>query len=731
MNEQIGHLLNMSLESLRGSNFESAEFYLKQVLELQSSNPHALRLLGVLSAQRKQYSEAIGYLNAALDAMPNDALAWSNLGNVYLELKELTHALDAYQKSLAIDPQYVEAWSNMGNALFALKRYEEALNHHHHALSLNPQYAQAYSNAGNALNHLSRFEEAITYYEHAILIDPHYPEAFFNQGNALVELKRYEEAILSYQSALNLNPLFEEAPCNIGVIYQKIGRYEDALIQFDKAITINPSHAESYFNKGVTLVDQKRFEEAIICFEKALSIKSDLDWVLGDLLHAKMRVCQWHGVTQALVEAQELLLTKKKVIQPFALLALSEDPRLHKIASVIYAEERYPAKLTLGMIPVAQKKEKIRIGYFSPDFRTHPVSLLTAELFEKHDRTRFEIIGFSLIKAPDEDGLRARLKDAFDIFIDAENLADVQIAKLAREMGIDIAVDLSGPTQHSRVGIMAQRAAPIQVNWLGYPGTFGASFIDYILADKVVIPEESRESYVEKVVYLPGTFMVDDSNRLPSKKIYTREEFGLPENAFIFCCFNNDYKFNKDVLDCWARILLQVPDSVLWISENNLIFRKNILSEFEQRGVMQSRIIFANRIDLMSDHLARIGLADLFLDTFPYNAHTTAVDSLKAGVPLVTLLGKSFAGRVAASLLRSVGLSELIATTSAQYEDIVCGLFRDRKKLLQFKKILIEARENEVLFNSKEFCRDIEDAFLMMHKRSQEGLPPEHLTVGE
>jgi len=731
MNPKIGSLLNKSLESLRSFNFESAELYLKEVLELESSNPHALRLLGVLFAQKKQYPEAIGYINAALDEMPDNALAWSNLGNIYLELKELDLALDAYQKSTSIDPQYVEAWSNKGNALFALKKYGEALDHHYHALSLNPNYAQAYSNAGNALNKLARYEEAITHYDQAILLNPHYAEAFFNRGNALAELKKYEEAIASYQSALNINPASDEALCNIGVIYNQQGRHEEALVEFDNAISINSNYAESYFNKAVTLVDLKKFEDAIICFEKALSLKPDIDWLYGDFLHCKLRISQWDKVSETSIAVQEALLGKKKVVQPFALLAMSDNPQLHQIASKIYATKKYPANSVLGNIPKRPQKEKIRIGYFSPDFRTHPVSFLTAELFEKHDRSRFEIIGFSMIKAPEGDEMQERLRNTFDIFIDSEEMSDMQIAKLAREMEIDIAVDLSGPTQHSRVGVMAYRAAPIQVNWLGYPGTFGASFIDYILADKVVIPEESRESYIEKVVYLPGTFMVDDSNRLPSKKIYTREEFGLPENAFIFCCFNNDYKFNEDVLDCWASILLKTSTSALWISENNKSFRKNILSEFEQRGVMQSRIIFANRIDLMSDHLARIGSADLFLDTFPYNAHTTAVDSLKAGVPLVTLLGKSFAGRVAASLLGAVGLSDLIATTSAQYEQIAYELFKDKEKLLQYKKMLLEARLNEVLFNSEEFSKNIEASYLMMYKRYHDGLSPEHMKVAK
>jgi len=729
MNSQISILLNKALESLRGSNFESAELYLRQVTQLEPNNPHALRLLGVLYAQKKQYPEAIRYLNAALNSMPNNALVWSNLGNIYLELKELTKALDAYDKAISIEPQYAEAWSNKGNVLFSLKRYEEALDHHHHALSLDPNYAEAYSNAGNSLNSLKRHEEAVSYYQQAIHLNPHYPEAFFNMGNTLIELRRSEEALASYKSALVLNPVSAETICNVGVINSQLGRYEDALVEFDRAIVINPNYGEAYFNRGGALVELKKFEEAIISFEKALSLNSEIQWLYGDFLHVKMKISQWDECRQAISKISDALSLKKKIIQPFSLLALSDNPYLHKSASEIYAMEKYPDNLILGDIPRRQKREKIRIAYFSPDFRTHPVSFLTAELFEKHNRNKFEIIAFSTLASSPTDEMRERLMKGFDAFIDAENMTDFQIAKIARELEIDIAIDLSGPTQYSRMGIMAYRAAPIQVNWLGYPGTFGASFIDYIIADGVIIPEDSKDAYTEKVVCLPKTYMVDDSKRLPSNRVFTRQELGLPEDSFVFCSFNNDYKFNRKVLDCWVKILLRTPGSVLWISENNEFFRKNILAEFELRGVRPSRIIFAKRIDLMSDHLARYALADLFLDTFPYNAHSTAVDCLKAGVPMVTLLGKSFAGRVAASLLTAVGLPELIATTEEQYEDMAIDLATNSQKLLRYKKILVNARLSEALFNTSEFTRDIEASYLMMYERYHQGLQPDHLKI--
>lgn len=729
MNPQIGFLLNKSLESLRNSSFESAELYLKQVIRLQSNNPHALRLLGVLAAQKKQYSEAIRFLETSLRYLPNNSLAWSNLGNIYLEQKEFLKALNAYEKSLKIDPLYAEAWSNKGNALFALGRYEEALNHHYQAINLNPDYAQAYSNAGNVLNHLKRFEESIVYYKKAIQLNPNYPEAYFNFGNALNKLRRFHEAIICYESSLGLNPNSAETHCNLGVTYNHIHQFSDACAEFEKALALNPEYAEAYSNMGGTAVELRQFERAIFNYEKAMKLKPEIDWLQGDYIYSNLKIGRWINLNLAIDAIPEGISLKRKVIQPFALLAISDSPQLQKTAAEIYASEKYPPLPVLGDISLYPKHEKIRIGYFSPDFRTHPVSFLTAELFEKHDREKFEIIAFSLFAAPEIDEMRIRIKNTFDMFIDAENMSDLEVAQLARKLEIDIAVDLSGPTQHSRVQIMSYRVAPVQVNWLGFPGTFGASFIDYILADKIVIPPEDRDCYVEKVAYLPMTYMVDDSNRVPSNKLFTRQEFGLPENKFVFCCFNNDYKFNENMLNSWANILLQVPGSVIWISENNTLFRENILNEFEQRGVQSPRIIFAKRLDLMSDHLARYSLADIFLDTFPYNAHTTAVDSLKAGVPIITLIGNSFVSRVAASLLSSAGLPSLIAHSKEEYESLAVKLANDSQQLDKYKRMLLKKRQNRALFNPTDFARALESAFFKMYDHHHAGYAPEHLHI--
>jgi predicted O-linked N-acetylglucosamine transferase (SPINDLY family) len=325
--------------------------------------------------------------------------------------------------------------------------------------------------------------------------------------------------------------------------------------------------------------------------------------------------------------------------------------------------------------------------------------------------------------------MNLRLRKSFDHFIDVDSMSDSEIAQLARELEVDIAIDLTGLTQYCRTRIFSYRAAPIQVNWLGYPGTIGADFIDYIIADKTIIPDSCQQFYNEKVVYLPDTYMVDDSKRIASPKVLTREDFGLPNNAFVFCCFNNDFKFNPQVLDGWSRILLAVQNSVLWISENNESFRNNVMTEFEKRGIDTSRVIFARRVELMADHLARYALADLFLDTHPYGAHTTAVDSLKAGVPVLTQMGQSFPSRVAASLLNAMNLPELITYSQEEYEALAIELAMNPQKLIDITLKLSNNRFSTPLFNTPLFAKNIEAAYSKMYERYQANLQPDHISV--
>ncbi len=729
MNPQIGFLLNKALESLGNSNLEAAELYLNQALKLQSKNPHVLGFLGIVYAQRGQYREALHYLKDSLKIFPKNYLALSNLGNIYLQLGDLENALDAYKKSIQVDSNYFEAWSNIGNALQELNRSEEALSYYDKALTLKPEYAEAWSNKGNALQALNRFEEALIHYDKALSLNPEYAKGYANKGNALNELKRFEEALIHYDKALSLNPEYAEVFTGKGNTLLELNRFEEAMINHDNAIKLKPDYATAWLNKGVMLYQLSRYQEAITCYEKSLMLKPDNNWVYGYLIHSKMKIGSWFGFSDSVEYLSKKLSANEIVTEPFMLLSLIDDSLLHKQAAYTHVQHLYPLNLTLGPIPKRLKMEKIRIAYFSPDFKSHPVSYLTSELFELHDRSKFEVIAFSLKKAPIGDQVNLRLKMAFDKFIEVDNLSELEIARLVRNLQIDIAIDLAGLTQHNGLGIFSYRAAPIQVSWLGYPGTTGANFIDYIVADKTIIPNSSQHFYSEKVAHLPNCYMVDDSKRLPSARIFTREECDLPKNSFVFCCFNNDFKFNPHVLDRWSKILHTVIGSVLWISENNINFKNNIKEEFTNRGICSSRIVFAQRVDSMADYLAKYKLADLFIDTYPYGAHTTALDSLKAGVPVLTLRGQSFASRVASSLLNTIGLPELIANTEEEYQAIAIQLATTPKLLDALKLRLSNNLQNSPLLNTSLFTKQLELIYTKMYERYELDLEPEHLSI--
>ncbi len=737
------------------SNYDKA-------LSLKPDYAEAWSNKGAALNELKRYEEALDHYDKALSLKPDYAEAWSNKGTALNELKRYEEALDYYDKALSLKPDYAEAWANKGVALNELKRYEEALDHYDKALSLKPDYAEAWSNKGTALNELKRYEEALDHYDKALSLKPDYAEAWANKGMTLFKIKRYEEALVYSDKALSLDSDCARAWANKGVTLQELRYFEDALACHDKVLSLKPDHAEAWANKAGTLNELhryeeainyhdkalslkpdyaeawankagalnelKRYEEALTHYEKALSLNPDIERIFGDLVYCGLKMASWTSFKDYVCKLRNDLLVRKKIASPFVTLSLIDDAYLHKNCAEIYALDRHPFNDVLGFSFRYPASKKIRIGYFSADFKNHPVSVLTAELFELHDRDKFEIIAFSF-GVDDKSPIRLRLSKAFDQFIDVSKMSDLEIAKLSRDLRIDIAVDLAGHTANNRMGIFSYRVAPVQVNWLGYPGTIGVDYFDYILADKIVIPTESQKFYSEKVVYLPHTYMVDDTKRIVSSRVFTRKECGLPENAFIFCCFNNHHKFNPHVLDGWARILLAVKNSVIWLSENNKSFTANIVKEFKERGIDSKRVFFAKKLNLMEDYLARYNLADLFLDTYPYNAHTTAIDSLKGGVPLVTLMGQSFASRVAASLLNAIDLPMLATSTQEEYESLAIRLATNPQSLLDIKLKLIDNRLTKPLFNTSLFVKGIEMSYIKMHQRYQAGLLPAHMII--
>lgn len=716
------------MQHVQTNRLDDAERLLNQILRLQPKHADALCFLSVVAAKKFDFVRALNLINSSIDSAPRNPIAHNNRGNILKELGTYPDALASYERALSLAPNYEEAYNNKGNVLQDLGRYQEAISCYDKALTLVPSYSEAQCNKGNALQKLGLLEASLSCYDLAISIRQDYAEAWAYKGLVLGKLKRFEEASACYNTAVNIDPHNSEVWNLIGLLFCDYRLHKEATEYFDRAIEANPNYASAWSNKGLALFELGSHKESLAAYQKAIEINVEHECIFGHLVHAKLQTACWEGIDRDINELEQRVSSLKKATTPFNYLSAIDSPKGALYAAKIWVDDKYPQK---NYFPPLEKTshKKIRIGYFSPDFKNHPVSFLTAELFELHDRDRFEIFAFSLKKAPDGDEMRIRLTNAFDHFLDIQDRSDSEVVELARQLEIDIAVDLAGHTQYGPTEIFSHRVAPIQINYLGYPGTSGAQYIDYIIADKIVVPEKNQQFFTEKIVYLPNTFMVDDSKRQPSSKFFTRAELGLPESGFIFCCFNNSYKFNKKTLQSWAKIMLSVPKSIIWISRGSDLFESNILGEFKRLGIDGDRVIFAKRVDSMGDHLARLALADLFLDTLPFNAHTTAIDALKSGLPLLACTGEAFAGRVSSSLLNAMGLPELIVETMEEYERVAVELATNPDKLMGLKLKLQENRVTTTLFNTQLFVDNLESAYTIIHGNYVAGKYFDHIYI--
>jgi protein O-GlcNAc transferase len=707
--------------------FEEALDSYERALKIKPDFVEGYNNRGNTLQELKRFEDALDSYEHALKIQPDYADAYFNRGNTLRELKRFEDALDSYERALRIKPDFVEGYNNRGNTLQELKRFEDALDSYERALRIKPDYAEAYNNRGNTLQGLKRFEDALDSYEHALKIKPDFAEAYFNRGVTLQELKRFEDALDSYERVLKIQPDYADAYFSRGNTLQELKRFEDALDSYERALKIKPEWAETYSNRGNTLQELKRSEDALDSYERALKIRPDCEWLYGTWLYAKMRLCDWNNLGSQITTLVAKIKQTKKATPPFAVLALTDSLLVQRQAAETWVNDKYPATRITAPINKRSRGKKIRVGYYSADYHNHATTYLMAELFERHDRERFEMVAFSY--GPDKrDEMRGRLSAAFDQFVDVRTKSDSEVARISRELEIDIAVDMKGFTQDARTGIFSCRAAPIQVNYLGYPGTMGAQYIDYLIADPTLIPRGSLPQYSEKIVYLPNSYQVNDRKRQIANKEFTRAELGLPSTGFIFCCFNNNYKITPGTLDGWMRILKRVEGSILWLLEDNKTAVNNLRKEAQARDVSAGRLIFAQRMPL-PEHLARHRAADLFIDTLPCNAHTTASDALWVGLPVLTCIGESFAARVAASLLNAIGLPELIATTQEQYEAMAIELASNSGRLAQIRERLHRNRLTMPLFDTELFTKHLENAYTQMYERYQGDLSPEHIYV--
>lgn len=722
MSEQIKSKLQRAVTLHQAGRLAEAQAIYQDVLKTDPNEFNSLHLSGVIALQTGAREEGLALIDRAIAVNPGSAAAHNNRGNALKELRRFREALVSYERTLVLNPALADAHNNRGNVLLSLELPEKALASYDRALSLTPADAEIHNNRGNALMQLGRPAEALASYGQALVFKPSYAEALANRGNALLDLNRPTEALASYDQALALNPNHADAHNSRGNALKHLGRLPEALASYERALSLAPGNAEAHNNRANLLVVLKRLDEALASYGQALALKPDYPFLFGTYVHTKAKLCDWSGLTGDLDRLSAAISTSQRVAQPFAVLTLLDDPAAQKTAAQVYAAARYPARRTPDLFHARPAGQKIRVAYYSADFQNHALPYLMIELFEQHDKEKFEFFGISV--GPDkQDEMRGRLTGAFNTFIEASRKNDREIAALSRELGIDIAVDLSGYTDGARTAIFAAGCAPVQVSYVCYIGTMGAPYIDYLLADKVAIPPESRPHFTENVVYLPDTFFVGDSRRKISDRVFTRAELKLPETGFVFCCFNAVHKILPATFDGWMRILKAVEGSVLWLVDENDTAKNNLKKEARARGVDDRRLVFAGRVPV-AEYLARFRVADLFLDTLPYNAHTTASDALWLGLPVLTLQGRAFAGRLASSLLMAARMPELVTTTQADYEARAIELATHPEKFRSVKARLLENRLATPVFDSRLTARRVEAAYAQMFARHQAGLPP-------
>ena len=759
----IDQSLRLATTYYQSGRVKEAEDVCHQILAVVPRHPDVLHMLGVVAAQAERFEEAVSFFSKAIKAKKDEPLFYYHLGLALQKLGRTEDASEKYKKALILKPDYAEACLNIGNILKIQGKDNYAETHYRRALSIRKDYIEALYNLGVILQERGTLDEALDCYSRAASLKPAYAEAHLNIGAILYRQGRLDEAAEKYQRIIDFKPDCAEAHNNLGVVRQKQGRvadtlkcYEQAIIlkpdyseahynlavalqdldmlpqaeaRYRQAIVLQPEHAAAHYNLGIVLQKQEKLDEAIDALERAVNLRPGFPDALSELVHRLYHACAWDKIDPYQQALLEMVRKGDEGGSPFAFLGIPGATAADQfLCAKSFCKSIEKQSWPMFQHRADENKGRISIGYLSADFHSHATAYLMAELFEKHDRSRFRVLGYSY--GPDDGSpMRKRLMAAFDDFIDLRALTDEEAARKINSAGVDILIDLKGGyTGSARMGISACKPAPVQVNYLGYPGTMGASFMDYIVADPFIIPVDQQPFYSEKVAYMPYCYQPNDTARSISDVTPPRTACGLPEKGFVFCCFNANYKITPEMFDIWMRLLKAVPDSVLWLFKSNSTVEGNLRREAAKRGVEPDRLVFAPKM-ILSEHLARHRLADLFLDTLPVNAHTTASDALWAGLPVVTCAGTTFAGRVAGSLLKAAGLPELITYSLADYEALALRLAQSPERLREIRKKLEETRLKTPLFDIDKYVKDIESVYQVMWSIWRAKEPPRSFSI--
>lgn len=678
MSQSYGHLIQQMLLEFQQQRFESAKRVANTVLRLNSKDLVALQILGLCMAMQGRFREAVVPLS----------------------------------KAAQIDPRDAELLSNLARTQHGAELYREVLETYTKLLRLMPDSAQIQTDRGTALAKLRQFDEAEKAYDRAITLEPSYFLAWSNRGNLLNELGLTQEAIQSYEKALQLNSSYAETWTNLGNAFFNLGRFADAANAHEKGLSLNPEYGEAWSNYGNTLLEMKEDERTYESYVKAFQIKPDVPFLYGQLLSAKLGGCQWDQEEPNTSSILARIDAEEKVCLPFVLLSTPASLAQQLSCAKVFIADRYRSvgnEVAQHQRPVAKNK-KIRVGYFSSDFKNHPVGILIENILRLHDRTTFEFYGYFLNKKtldPIESSVSRLLDSAHDLF----GVTDKDAHALIAQHQLDIAIDLNGHTSGARTALFSHRLAPIQINYLGYAGTSGANYFDYLIADPIAIPVTDQPFFTEKIVYLPDSFFPVDTSITDFGPLPSRESQGLPNSGFIFACFNNAYKIQPEIFSCWMNLLKSIDNSFLWLTTPSKKAINNLQIACEASVVDPSRLIFAKKEIERRDHLSRLRLVDLFLDTPYYNAHATCADALWAGVPVLTQIGTTFAGRVAASQLHALGMADFVVNTSAAYTAKAIEFALNSDLAQSVKSRMIQNSRTMPLFDSKLYVSNLENTY--------------------
>ncbi len=672
-NQDINLKLRNAIELIQKKEYKKAEKVLISILN-KNNNTEVLRLLGVNAALNSKNVDALNYFNQALVHDPNNPIILSNIGNIYLSNNQLDDAIIQYKKSIEVFPNYSEVWSNLASAYQKKGDFEEAHNKYQKALEINSSDPLIWSNFGNLCQKMGNLKKAIEYQSHSLVLNPNSAVAWTNLGYSYLIANDNERSLEAYKKAIAIDGEYTHALESIGNLFNRLKDHKNALMNYEKAYQIN----------------------------------NEIPFLLGKIIHQKLLLSDWSKLSEYIKILNDKIDLYKQVAEPFGYLAIGKSANRTKLVANIYAENYFPSN-NKTKYKYSKSNKKIRIGYVCGEFRNHATSILMSGIYRNHNKNSFEIYAFDN-GLEDSSEIRSSIIKNVDYFIDIKDFKDIEVCNLINNHSIDILVNLNGYFGSQRQAVFSSKPAPIQINYLGFPGTLGTSYMDYIIADNILIKAEDINFYNEKIIFMPNSYQPNDDLRLIYKKKYSKEDFGFDDKSIILCCFNNNYKIQPDIFCAWIEILSKTQNTVLWLLEpQSSIATVNLQKEFRKSGLDESRLVFASWLS-PSDHLARIKIADLFLDTFPCNAHTTASDALWAGIPVVTLSGQTFASRVAASLLNAVEMPELVAQSYDDYIKIAIELCHDHNQRSVLKSKLTHNHKFP-LFHTTKYTKDLEKAY--------------------